>query len=87
MVTHLACWTAYGHRRTRELQQSGVTPPRGVPQIMIGISLVFVVALLLAGIGLLGALGEGVYTVAVFLLLAYSGFFFIRLVWSLAPPP
>ena len=81
----LACWTAYGYARTRELRQSGVAPPRGVPETMIAISLIFVVALLLGSFGLLGGRTQGLYTACVFLLLGYSGYFFLRLVWSLNP--
>jgi hypothetical protein len=81
----LASWTAYGFAQSRKLQRSGTASARGVTQVMISISSLSVVTLFLGALGVLGGRESGFYSAAVFLLLAYSGYFFFMLVWSLAP--
>lgn len=85
LAVGLASWMVYGYSRTLELGRSGVPPPRGVPQIMSALSLAFVAGLLLGSFGLFPERMQGIYTACVFLLLAYSSYFFLRLVWSLTP--
>ena len=71
-------WTAYGHTRTQQLRKSGNRTPYGVAEFMT--ETLFFVAIVL-----LGERVSGFYTFTVFLQLAFPGYFFFQLGWSLSP--
>ena len=85
LALSISGWTAYGYSRARQLRKSGNSPPHGVAEFMAGTLLLVAIALLFGTLGLLGERASGFYTFAVFLQLAFSGYFFFRLVWSLRP--